>query len=289
MDKGTDSKIMVRPTVNDLRLYASGSVLLVAKSVILLCDFLPLILISKKIIHEHSKPINRCCCAPGHSLFAKFYLAGEGDIDPKEAGLPPVMTMERPGCDCGGPCPKPCLCCCACTEGCSDAATFYAGDINGEPGSKEEIRETAKLIGASQQPITGGKFKPVMQIMDRDGDAGDTSMFAAARGPCLFGGCSEFCNDSRFGLSVATPGMTVDQLHELPFGDFAHITKKKPSTFTGGLREAFTDSDIYEVEFVSKNITPQQKANILASMVHLDYMFFERKFRRNQRVNLCSS
>ena len=115
-----------------------------------------------------------------------------------------------------------------------------------------------------------------MQIMDRDSASGDLKMFAATRGPCLFGGCSEFCVDTRFAISTARHGMTVDELHTLPFGDFATITKKKPNSFSGAMRELFTDSDIYEIQFISKDITPQQKANILLSMAHYDYMFFER-------------
>lgn len=211
-------------------------------------------------------------------MFAKFYLvdAATGDMAP---GTPAVMTMERDGCDCcfTGPCPKPCLCCFACQPSCTDSATFHAGDVVGTPGEKTTPRDFARMIGQSVQPIGGGNFKPVLQIMDRGDDAASQpKMFAATRGPCLFGGCSEFCVDSRFGISIARDGLTVPEIHTLPFGDFASITKIKPNSFTGGLREAFTDSDIYQVTFHSTAITPQQKANILGTMVHMDYMFFER-------------
>ena len=230
------------------------------------------------LIQEQSQALNRCFCAPGHSFFAKFYLVQEDGKTKKSEQA--VMTLEREGCDCcfTGPCPKPCLCCFACKESCSDASQLYVGDLDGDPGVLKGAREKTALIGGMVQPITGGKFKPVMQIMDRDtrNPSSNAEMFAATRGPCFFGGCSEFCCDSKFGISVAHPGQTVEELHKLPFGDFATITKKKPNSFTGALRELFTDSDIYEVHFVSKDITPQQKANILASMVHLDYVFFER-------------
>jgi hypothetical protein len=188
------------------------------------------------------------------------------------------MTLEREGCDCccTGSCPKPCLCCFACTPGCSETSVLHAGDMEGNPGEAKGSRDLVNMLGQTVQPKGGGGFKPVMQIMDRGSTGGEAEMFAATRGPCLFGGCSEFCVDSRFGISKARPDMNVPQLHGLPFGDFASITKTKPNSFTGALREAFTDSDIYEVSFTSKDITPQQKANILGSMVHLDYMFFER-------------
>ena len=230
------------------------------------------------LIKEQSQALNRCCCAPEHSFFAKFYLLSEDGQTPKSEQA--VMTMEREGCDCcfTGPCPKPCLCCFACKEGCADASQLYAGDLGGNPGELKGNRETTSLLGGMVQPLGGGGFKPVMQIMDRDtrNPGSKSEMFAATRGPCFFGGCSEFCCDTAFGISVARPGQSVKELHQLPFGDFATITKKKPNSFGGAMRELFTDSDIYEVTFVSKDITPQQKANILSSMVHLDYVFFER-------------
>lgn len=226
---------------------------------------------------EESENWNRCCCAPGHSLFAKFYLADESG---GRTG-PPVLTMEREGCDCcfTGPCPKPCLCCFTCKPGCADKSSFYAGDVVGRPGETEGARERTMLLGESVQPITGGGFKPVMQVMDRgDGPNNEvtTTMFAAARGPCFFGGCSECCCDTKFGVSLATPGSDLKAIHQLPFGDFASINKIKPKGLGQAARELFSDADIWEVHFHNKNVTAQQKANILATMIHLDYMFFER-------------
>lgn len=229
------------------------------------------------MVFEESENWNRCCCAPGHSFYSKFYHYDETTGDKTGS---PVMTLEREGCDCPctGPCPKPWLCCFACTPGCSDKSSFYAGDIVGSvPGSSNGTREKTMLLGEVVQPITGGGFKPVLQVMDRgDGNSTDTTLFAAARGPCFFGGCSELCCDSKFGISVATPGSDLKTIHQLPFGDFASINKIKPKSLGAAAREAFTDSDIYEVHFHNKGITAQQKANILATMIHLDYIFFER-------------
>jgi len=229
------------------------------------------------VVFEESENWNRFCCAPTHSLYAKFYLTDANTGD--KTGVP-VMTMEREGCDCcfTGPCPKPWLCCFTCKPGCAEKASFYAGNIDIEaskPGSTKGTRETTLLLGESVQPITGGGFKPVMQVMDR-GDGPSTTMFAAARGPCFFGGCSELCCDSHFGISVATPGSDLKTIHQLPFGDFASIQKIKPKSLGAAARELFTDSDIYEVHFHNKSITAQQKANILGTMIHMDYMFFER-------------
>jgi len=226
------------------------------------------------VIKEESADLNRCCCAPVHSLFAEFYLAdGNG-----ESGGSPVMTLEREGCDCGSPCPKPCLCCFACNESCSDGAQLYAGDLSSGPAAGETNGQRSKnaLLGQTIQPLNGGKFKPVLQIMERDAYKGDEPVtFAATRGPCVFGGCSELCCSSEFGVSRANPGMSVDDIHKLDF-DYMSITKVKPGGFTQAMREAFTDSDLYEIEFKTPDVTPQQKANVLGSMVLLDYMFFER-------------
>lgn len=45
------------------------------------------------IIKEESNDCNRCCCAPIHSLFAKFYLLDESG-EPRGSA---VFTMEREG------------------------------------------------------------------------------------------------------------------------------------------------------------------------------------------------
>ena len=235
------------------------------------------------IIKEESEGWSRVCCAPGHSFMIKFYHVGEDapqhapgeKIDwSYEPTAPAAMTMERGGCDCFcGSCPKPCLCCFECTPGCSDEAKLYSGDIEGKPGENfsNQIRDSACLLGGTVQSKGGGGFTPTLQVMDRGGSGGAVSsepqQFAVAKGPCCFGGCSELCFDTEYGLSKD---------EETALGDYATITKKKPASFSRAAREALTDSDIYEVEFTAKEITPEQKANVLATVIHLDYMFFER-------------
>jgi hypothetical protein len=251
------------------------------------------------IIKEESDGCSRCCCSPTHSVFVKFYLVDQNNApelqpgqkvdwtyDPSAGGQNfPFMTFEREGCDCccKGLCPKPCLCCFACTPGCSELGTLHAGDLPGRPGEANGKRERNKLLGESIQPKGGGGFKPVMQLMDRadpnDNDVGKSEMFAATRGPCIFGGFSACCFDAKFEQATASPedAGNVQKQHSLNFGDFASITKLKPKTLSQGMREFFTDSDLYDVRFTNPTaVTPQQKANVLAHMVHLDYMFFER-------------
>jgi len=139
------------------------------------------------------------------------------------------------------------------------------------------MRDKSKMIGETRQPITGGKFKPILQIMERDDTNPEPSnvTFAATQGPCCFGGMTELCCSSKFGASKAKHDMGVDEIKQLEF-DYASITKVKPASFTEALREAFTDTDLYVVDFNDDDVTPQQKANFLGSMVMVDYMFFSR-------------
>jgi len=243
------------------------------------------------IIKEESDGCSRCCCAPNHSVLVRFYLVGKDapelkpgqkvDWSYEPSGLP-FMTFEREGCDCclgSAPCPKPCIGCFACNESCRQNGVLYSGDLTGQPGASNKDR--SKLLGESVQPTGGGGFKPIMQIMERadaNDPTGKTELFAAARGPCFTGGCSKLCFDALFGLAKVQPDMENDssKLHTADFGQYATITKLRPKKMGQAVREAFTDSDLFDVKFLSKDITPQQKANVLAQLIHLDYMFFER-------------
>ena len=63
---------------------------------------------------------------------------------------------------------------------------------------------------------------------------------------------------------------------KLMVGDFAIITKKKPRDCETLMVEALTDSDAYSIEFnPGVELAPQQKALMLASLMQIDYMFFE--------------
>ena len=135
----------------------------------------------------------------------------------------------------------------------------------------EGERPNSFLLGRTFQRKGGGGFTPTLQIMDRGDGLVDTANqgwpyegkeFAVAKGPCCFGGCSELCFSSEFGIS--TDAETTE------LGNYAKITKMKPKSLGQAAREGFTDSDIYEVDFFAKEITPEQKANVLSSMVHLD-------------------
>ena len=250
--------------------------------------------------------MSRCCCAPGHSVFVKFYLVGKDAPELKpgqkvdwsyEPSGDPFMTFEREGCDCcgKGACPKPCIGCFACSEGCQEHGTVHVGNLEGMPGEKKGKRDRANLLGETKQPKGGGGFKPIMQVMERcdvNDNEGKTQMYAAVRGPCLTGGCSKLCCEAEFGFSkvAAEDYDNSSKIHKSNFGDYATITKKRPKAFGQAMREMFTDSDLFDVKFTNKDATPNEKAMILAQMVHLDYMFFERDndMCDDEGITLCN-
>mmetsp|Transcript_22496 Transcript_22496/g.57894 ORF Transcript_22496/g.57894 Transcript_22496/m.57894 type:complete len:289 (-) Transcript_22496:349-1215(-) len=196
------------------------------------------------LAEERSSLFNRCCCAPGHSLIVDVHA-----VDPQGEKLYQVMTVERLGCCMQ----KPCLGCFACAGPCTDKVTMYAGGVEGEPGSLEG----GTVIGTSVQPtiFEGSVFTPMVRVMDRNEK--EVGMIS---GPCCIGGCSEFCVDSNFKLN----------------DERALIQKVRPKDMKSALRELATDSDSFRMEFKDTTIDPTAKANMIGSMLLLDYMFFER-------------
>lgn len=222
---------------------------------------------------ERSENCTRCCCAPHHSLFVEIKkTAGMQGVAglPRDMlmGLATSMTMERVGCM-----TKLGLGCCICHDSCKDGFALHAGPVDeGVPvGSLGPGYE--KCIGHATQPGCGGTFTPTISIMDRGAGQGEFAALAKVEGPCAFGGCSELCCDSEWKVSKMTPE-TFEQ--KIGLGDMAIITKKKPQGLAAAATEAFTDSDTYTMEFnPGANLAPQQKATMIASLLLVDYMFFE--------------
>lgn len=225
---------------------------------------------------ERSEDWTRCCCAPHHSLFVDFKtVGGKGGIEDAQrmgrrglAGLPTTMTLEREGC-----CSKPCLGCCICHDSCKTSSSLHAGalDAGAKAGTVGPTAPTC--VGYTTQPTGGGIFTPTVQIMDRAKGVGEFAALAKVEGPCLFGGCSELCFESKWPISKMTPATANTTLK---LGDMAVITKLRPKTWGQFAKEAFTDSDTYTMEFKEEaKLAPQQKATMIASLIVVDYMFFE--------------
>ena len=74
-------------------------------------------------------------------------------------------------------------------------------------------------------------------------------------------------------------------------GDIATIKKKARDEGCMGLCKAlFTSVDTYDLTFNDPNMTPQQKATVIAESVALDYMFFDQEqplCRYNESAKQC--
>lgn len=205
-------------------------------------------------VKERSSLLLRVCCAPTHNLMLDVMA-----IDPQGNELFQVMTVEREAC-----CSKPCIGCCAFGGPCSDKATLHVGKQEGPAGKVE----AGASFGVIQQPMNGGGgFFPTLLVMDRDGE---TEKALKIKGPMCFGGCSEFCCDVNFRIKGDND---VDR---------AVISKTRPKSMEGALKELMTDSDAFSIEVTDKSITPTQKAQLIGAMLLADYMFFERD------MDMCS-
>ena len=197
------------------------------------------------VAEERSGDIERCCCAPNHSLMLDVFAIG-----PYGTRTAQVMTIERAGCS-----RKPGLCCPACGPCCADRATVHAGRVEGWAG---EVGTQRALLVVQQSAVCDACLHPTVSVMERAG--GRFERYASVSGPCCFGGCSELCFDVPF---VAHDGR-------------AAIAKLHPRSLSAALRELVSDSDAYEVALRDPSWTAQQRAGLLSAALLLDYMFFER-------------
>ena len=199
---------------------------------------------------ERSDCLARLCCAPRHSLWVEFKLtpsvAHGAVMSINIDELPVAMTMEREGCF-----GKPCLCCCACGDSCKDGMYLHAGAVRGsgrETLTAGALKQGApSCVGYATQPHLGGRLTPTLNIMERARDDGGWNALAKVEGPTVFGGCAELCCSHPFSVSAMRP----EQLHE-PIkaptsspASIARITKRRPRSLGGMLRELATDADAY--------------------------------------------
>merc|ERR1712048_290548 len=181
-----------------------------------------------------------------------------------------AFTMEREGC-----CNKLCLgCCCVMSDRCADGFYLHAGDLGNvdetAPGSVKF--EGENVFGFAHVPVPcGGWCTPTLNIFDRDSVDGYRVM-GKVEGPTVFGGMSELCAKTYWPVSTMKSPNEVKT--KLKTGDMAVFTKLTPQTCGQAAAEAMTDSDKYLLQFNS-SLTAQQKAMMLASVIQMDYMFFE--------------
>ena len=99
---------------------------------------------------------------------------------------------------------------------------------------------------------------PTLDVFPAQGE----TPYAQITGPTLFGGCSELCCESHF--RYTSDGTEAGQV--------THLTPKSPGEV---FKAICTDSDNYGIEF-APGASEVDKANMIASSILLDYMFFER-------------
>lgn len=231
------------------------------------------------VVLEEADCWRRCWCCGKHPMLAKFYhstpvQAGEvacsccpnaetccysGHKYNIDRTKPVVMTVERDG-----------LCnrwvgCCIFAQCCKSEAWHHAGEVNGRPGTLA-ARPDNRVIGRSVNPADGGCFKPTLNIMEAEPGHPEAHV-ADMVGPCFYGGCLEICTDTKFSMnSVNAPGSS----------DLGEIVKRKPEGCWDMCIQCHTDVDNYEISMSNKRLNPLQKANFLATAVHLDYWFYQR-------------
>eukprot|EP01065_Artemidia_motanka_P036829 TRINITY_DN44880_c0_g1_i1.p1 TRINITY_DN44880_c0_g1~~TRINITY_DN44880_c0_g1_i1.p1 ORF type:complete len:316 (+),score=103.85 TRINITY_DN44880_c0_g1_i1:77-949(+) len=186
----------------------------------------------------------RCCCNPNHTLKLDMSGFSGGGQYGKATPGGQDLTMYRPF-RCHGALPAWGSCC-------QQEMQLYSGAFE----EVDEVEGSDRLMGSAKEPCCGGMFRPKINVMDRSG----TDM-AEITGPgCCFGGATEMCCDQTFSYDFG--GRTYE------------IVRERPETLTDGMKSLFTDSDTFSLQLPSE-MTPDQKATMLASLFLMDYMYFE--------------
>jgi hypothetical protein len=197
---------------------------------------------SGPIIIQATEKSDCCCrtfCEPHHAFKMEIKVTG-GEY-----------TIERPGLG-GG---KPCVCCCACSDACLQEMTMHAGNVQGEVGA---LQNPNPLFIVKQAPASQSMFEPVLNVTT----PGDDFPVLTVRGPTFFGGCSELCCESHFGVTNRM-GQSVGSMK-----------KKVPSNCCQCCEAICTDLDRYDIKF-EPTTTPQEKVALMTSTLMADYMLFE--------------
>jgi hypothetical protein len=223
-------------------------------------------------IRENSDDCCRCCCAPNHPLFLEFYTLDPNTLKPNVA-LPPMWTMERDG-----------LCnkfvgCCNCAESFRDGMRLHDGGIPAGTKVGEVIPNSTKIIGSAAEASCCGQSSgctPTVHIFNGERSiqpGAESKPFLAVEGPCIFGGCSELCCKSTFPVTKLTDGYAGPWPKKV--GDVATIQKQAPDSLGAACKEAMTDSDKYIMEIHDAMLPIEQRVNLLATTMLMDFMFFE--------------
>ena len=115
-------------------------------------------------------------------------------------------------------------------------------------------------------PLGGGGCRPTLQLSTKS--QRDATSFGWLEGPCAFGGWKGLLCGDKFTAS-SQPGR---------LGDLGIVNKRQAEGFWENFLRMFMDVNIYEFTYhdhYMKNISPEQKAVMLGSIMHLNYLYFE--------------
>ena len=178
---------------------------------------------------------NRCCCSPYHPMKLEvrpyFPEPGSqtnsdwqniyGDVAHDWASFNAGRKQEfmrdfykrqdvlftilrEDGMRCCYKCPCKWLSTFVCFNCCRDGVHIYAGSIptvpNVEEGRPTKQELLSKQLGSAIQPIFGGCCVPTLHLRG-EGQVDTDEPFGKVEGPCIFGGCIEFCCSFKFFVS----------------------------------------------------------------------------------------
>jgi len=218
------------------------------------------------VAEEESKCCYRFCCPGGAQPFiGKIYHANaptagkeccgcySGHMIDADKSRPAVMTFAKPGLFA-----KCCPGCCVCMDCCQQEMFVYSGDKG--PAEPDQLISTGGHTGHSKVPCGGGGCTPQIDLFGANQD-----QFGVVEGPTCFGGCYDLCCSTPFSVS-SQKGKA---------GDLAFIEKQKPEDCYSMCCAVCSDADQYKIEMRDEKLTSAQRAQILATAVQLDLLFFE--------------
>ena len=228
------------------------------------------------VVKENSETCDRLCCHPHHSFTLTFHLV---DLPSGELyNAPPFATVEREGCGyryCGQCSCNKWLCCCACNDSCRLISYLHWGFVGGLPEEPQEKDVPSppflpgtfpkdNVMGRIEQPIMGGGLHPTLNLYRGMSREPEQDQFGQVSGPFCFGGCLKLCMP--FDYPVV----------DLNDSEIARIRREKAGSGTRAkLREVFSASDYFSLEFGAKANAGPERMTILSSLFMLDYMLFE--------------
>eukprot|EP00056_Hartaetosiga_gracilis_P018274 m.10350 g.10350 ORF g.10350 m.10350 type:complete len:409 (+) comp6578_c0_seq1:25-1251(+) len=234
-------------------------------------------------VQETSGCCARCCC-PGHQSMMLEVKHAKPEVHyglkvcgvynghkyiPDES-LPTAMTVERPGWSC-----THWNNCCVCCECCQDEMLFY----NGPPREGQKpgwSKENGGYFGRSVMPLYGGCFTPTLHMeASPPNEKGQypgqhVPPFGKMEGPCFFGGFLGMFCPTFFDISMFDSNKRE--------ADIGFLKKRHAETCSEMCAAMCTKVDFYDLSFKAdefSQLTPEQKATVLGTALHLDYKIFE--------------